>query len=189
MSRTSSPVGVRPAGPADAAAVGGIQARLWRAAYARDLPEEALAACTEQAFTAAWRDALTAPPGPDHVLLVAYDGGEIVGFAALSPADDPDLAGQAVLEVTVAGVDPRRRRLGHGSRLLAAAADLARERATSSLITWVLVAHEETRAFLQGAGFGPDRARRERVVDPAGRTVHEARLVAALPGSPEPQAR
>ena len=89
-----------------------------------------------------------------------------VGLAALGPSDDPDLAESGAVELLVLGVDPDHRRVGHGSRLLAAAAQFGAERGGALLTTWVLVNHEATRAFLQGAGFGPDRARRERVVSP-----------------------
>ncbi|QQS00301.1 MAG: GNAT family N-acetyltransferase [Austwickia sp.] len=190
MSRTHPDVGVRRAGPADADAVGAVQARLWRDAYAGDLPAEALEMCTAQAFADAWRVALSDYSGPDHVLLAAHEGSEIVGFAAISPSDDPDLAERGAVEITVAGVDPDRRGAGHGSRLLAAAADVARERGATGITVWVLAGHERTRAFLQGAGFGPDRARRTRVVDDAGATVLEARLATSLdppgPDAPDP---
>lgn len=182
MSATHSDVGVRRAATADAEAVGAIQAAVWRQAYRDDLPPEALAASTPSAFAAAWRRSLDPPPGPAHGLLIAHEAEAVVGLAALGPSDDPDLAESGAVELLVLGVDPDHRRVGHGSRLLAAAAQFGAERGGALLTTWVLVNHEATRAFLQGAGFGPDRARRERVVSPEGATVLEIRLVAALPG-------
>lgn len=177
MNATYGEAGVRRATHQDADAIGTVQAAIWHDAYAADLPADALAACTPQAFADAWRASLIAPPSPAYVLLVAHAGDAIVGLAALGPSDDPDLAETGAAELLVLGVDPGHRRQGHGSRLLAAAVDLCRERGVPLLAAWVLAGHEGTRAFLQGAGFGPDRARRHRVVDPDGGTVLEARLV------------
>ena len=58
--------------------------------------------------------------------------------------------------------------------------DLLREAGADGLSAWVLVPHEETRAFLVGAGLGPDGAYRDRVVSPEGATAREVRLVAAI---------
>ncbi|MCA0436662.1 MAG: GNAT family N-acetyltransferase [Actinobacteria bacterium] len=186
MSRIHSDVGVRQAGAGDAETVGRIQAELWRDAYADDLPPQALAVSTAEAFAAAWRASLTPPTQPDHALLLAHAGGDVVGLVALGPSEDPDLAGAGAVELLVGGVAVHRRGAGHGSRLLAAATDLARDRGAGLLTAWVLVSHERTRTFLQGAGFGPDRARRERIVDPDGRTVLEARFAASI--APDPAA-
>lgn len=180
MTGTShSDIGVRRATPADAEAIGDVQAAVWRAAYADVVPAEALAVSTPTAFADAWRSSLGRAT-PDHALLVAHEGAAVVGLAALGPSDDPDLDDATTIDLLVLGVAPARRRAGHGSRLLAAVADLARQRGARRLTAWVLIAHEETRAFLQGAGFGPDGARRRRIVDPDGGTVLEVRLVAGL---------
>lgn len=177
--------GVRRAGVADASAVGRVQALVWAQAFADDLPPQALELCTPEGFAAAWRAGLSDPPSPDHVLLLAHEGDHVVGLAALGPSPDPDSPGAS--EILVLGVEPEARRRGHGSRLLAAVADLTRD---GELLVWVVARHDGTRAFLQGAGFAPDGARRERVVDPDGGTVMEARLVTALsdvrPSPPAP---
>jgi GNAT superfamily N-acetyltransferase len=103
----------------------------------------------------------------------------VVGFAALGTSQDPD-TGQATGELTAIGVHPQARRQGHGSRLLNAVVDILREAGADGLATWVLVPHEETRAFLVGAGLVPDGAYRDRVVSPDGGTAREVRLVASI---------
>ncbi len=154
------------------------------------------------AFAAVWQRSLENPPDERHVLLVALDesaastppgdtgssyDGRVVGFAALGPSPDPD-ADDVTAELLVMGVHPGHRRRGHGSRLLNAAAETARELSFDWLTTWLLGRAEDDRAFLATAGFAPDRARRERVVgvDAAGRerTVLEVRLAVHL-GHPE----
>ncbi|MBW3086491.1 Mycothiol acetyltransferase [Austwickia sp. TVS 96-490-7B] len=170
--------GVRGALPADADDVGRLQAALWADAFAADLPEAVLAQCTPAAFSAAWRTSLSDPPSPGHVLWLAHEGSTVVGLSAVGPSDDPDLHNAA--EILVMGVDVDHRERGHGSRLLAASVEQARTLSAALLVAWVPFSQETVRAFLQGAGFAPDGARRTRVVDPQGRTLGEARMVAQL---------
>lgn len=178
---TSAPagaVGVRSATAADATDIGRLQAEVWASSYAGDLPRPVLESCTAESFAASWDQALTTdPPGPGRAVLLAYDEGRTVGLLVLEPTDDPDSVGTA--EIVELAVHPTVRRRGHGSRMLAAAVDLLRDGGASRMQTWVLVRHEETRAFFQGAGFAVDGARRERVVD-EDHTLLEARLVTVL---------
>ena len=74
--------------------------------------------------------AITSPPTPGHGVLVALEQNTVVGFAAFGPpeltaAEQPDPAGPTS-EISTLLVEPRWGRRGHGSRLLAAVADLAR---------------------------------------------------------------
>ncbi|WP_191563252.1 GNAT family N-acetyltransferase [Janibacter melonis] len=184
MSTPTPDAGVRPAGPNDLPALGVVQALVWQEAYDGVVPPEVHAQFEPQAFAAAWRQALAEPPEGVHRLLVATAGGQVVGFAALGPSQDPD-TGQATGELTAIGVHPQARRTGHGSRLLNAVVDTLKGAGADTLATWVLVPHEQTRAFLVGAGLAPDGAFRDRVVSPDGATAREVRLVASL-ADPEP---
>lgn len=170
---------VRIARPNDVAAVGVVQSTVWRDAYAAVLASEVLDQFEPRAFTAAWRHSLAAPPTPDHLLLVACAGEQIVGFAAVGPSDDPD-AEPTVAELLVIGVHPDARRQGHGSRLLNAVVDTARGRGRNTVNAWVLATDEHTRAFLRAAGFEPDGAHRTRIVSEDGATAAEVRLTASV---------
>lgn len=172
-------VSVRVAGPNDAPAVGVIQAALWREAYTPWVPAEVSAAFEPDAFARAWRESLTNPPEGVHRLLVALSGSQVVGFGVIGPAQDPD-AGPSVAEITVLGVHPDARRVGHGSRLLNAAVDLLREAGASDVNCWVRAGDDPTRAFLRTSGFVPDGAHRSRVVSPEGDTLGEVRLTASI---------
>ncbi len=163
----------------DAPAVGLVQALVWREAYAAHLPDDVVAQFEPRGFTNAWRSSLERPPSRDHLLLVACAGEQVVGFAAVAPSDDPDLA-QAGAELLVLGVHPEARRQGHGSRLLNAAVDTARGRGRTSLATWILADSVLVRDFLHAAGLESDGAQRERVVSAAGDTVWEVRLGASV---------
>ncbi|PRY63629.1 ribosomal protein S18 acetylase RimI-like enzyme [Knoellia remsis] len=170
---------VRTAVPTDAPAVGVVQSAVWTQAYAGRVPDEVVSAFEAPAFAKAWRQSLENPPAGVHRLLVARAGEQVVGFLAIGPSQDPD-AGPARGEVTAMGVHPGARRVGHGSRLLNAGIDHLRGAGAEDVAIWVLADDEATRAFLVGAGLGPDGAFRDRVVSPDGETLREVRLVASL---------
>ena len=122
-------VSVRPARPEDVGEIGRIQVDTWRTAYAEVLPAAVLEGLSPEAAAAAWAAAVSAPPTPRHHVLVALEQSWRVGFVALGPADDletddPEPASTVTLGPIL--VEPRWGRRGHGSRLLAAAADHAR---------------------------------------------------------------
>lgn len=152
--------GVRPARRADAAAVADIQVRAWRHGYRDLLPAGVLDEVTGPTAVETWRDrwaeAAAAPPTPRHRLLVAVASDLVVGFAAHGPAEDEDLDAAVAAELITLLVDPLHARAGHGSRLLAATADLLREDGFTTMITWVFEDDEVTRTFLGSAGWGPD---------------------------------
>jgi GNAT superfamily N-acetyltransferase len=154
-------VSVRPASPDDAAAVAAVQARAWREGYVEVLPLAVLAGLDPAAMAPGWQEAAASPPSPRHRLLVAVEGGQVTGFAASAPAEDDDLDAGEVTEVLALHVDPAAGRRGHGSRLLAATVDLAREDGVGAAVSWVLAGDRVTRHFLQAAGWAPDGATRD----------------------------
>ena len=163
----------------DLPALGIVQAAVWQEAYDGIVPPEVHAAFQPSAFAAGWRESVSNPPPGVYELLVARAGGQVVGFAAIAPSQDPD-AGQTTGEIIALGVHPHGRRQGHGSRLVNACVDRLREAGAEHVAAWVLVPHEMTRAFLAAAGLTPDGAYRDRVVSPDGATAREARLVAHI---------
>ena len=172
---------VRIARPADAPAVGLVQAAVWRDAYTAVLSPDVLEQFEGPAFARVWRASLATRPSPRHELLVACAGEQVVGFAAVGPSQDPD-ASPLTADLTALGVHPSARRQGHGSRLLNAAVDTLRAEGAETLHVWALAGDGDTRAFLTRAGLSPDGAFRDRVVSPEGATAREVRLVAALSG-------
>jgi GNAT superfamily N-acetyltransferase len=162
----------------DAAAVGKVQAAVWRAAYGDLLPQEIVDQFDPASFARVWRDSLRTPPSPRHVLLVGCAGDQVVGFAAVGPSSDRD-ATETSGEVLALAVHPDARGAGHGSRLLNAAVDTLRGKGFQSMALWLLAQDEETRAFLTAAGLNPDGAYRDRVLD-AGTLAREVRLTADL---------
>jgi len=84
----------------------------------------------------------------------------VVGFAAHAPAEDPDLDAATTAELVTLLVDPVHGRAGHGSRLLAATADLLGEDGFATVVCWVFEQDAVMRRFLGSAGWAPDGARR-----------------------------
>ena len=165
-------VSVRPARAQDAERIARVQLVTWREAYARLLPAETLALPEEQ-VAAVWLNAIESPPGPQHRVLVAMDGVELVGFAAAQPTADDDLA-PGVVELAALLVEPRWGRRGHGSRLLTAAVDLWRTDGSTVAVSWVFEADSVTTGFLEAAGWGHDGFGRG--LDTGPRVVTQRRL-------------
>jgi GNAT superfamily N-acetyltransferase len=161
MSEPHADVSVRIGWGADAPAVARLQVRAWRAAYATILPADVLDALDEDVIAETWRRSLTAPPDARHRLLVALDHGDLVGFAATGPADDPDSDLVADGAITTFHVDPDHTRQGHGSRLLHACVDTLRSDGFSRSVAWLFSADDPLRSFLVEAGWAPDGAHRE----------------------------
>ena len=152
--REHADVSVRPSIAPDDAAIARVQLRAWRSAHTTLLGAEVLERLDVAAVREQWARAITTPPSPTHHVLVACDGARVVGFAASRPVE-------AGAEIAALEVDPDHQRGGHGSRLLAACVDLARESGAQHVQTWVLDGDDAREQFLRGAGLGPDGARRD----------------------------
>jgi GNAT superfamily N-acetyltransferase len=151
---------VRPAFPGDAAEIARIQVVTWRTAYRAVLPPSMLEDWDADAAIDAWQRAVSAPPTPGHGVLVALEKNTVVGFAAYGPAElsgdeRPDPAGPTT-ELSTLLVEPRWGRRGHGSRLLAAVADLAGSTGAARLQVWLPDADQVSAGFYEAAGWGPD---------------------------------
>lgn len=138
-------VSARPAVPDDAAAIAQIQLEAWTAIIGADAVAGLPAAQVEET----WRMAVTTPPSRSHRVFVATDGPRVVGFAAIAEDD-----------VVALEVAPGERRVGHGSRLLAACVDTMRMSGRERLRMWVLEDDEARTRFATSAGLGPVGRRR-----------------------------
>ncbi len=175
--------GVRLARTPDVDAVAAVNVRSWRQRFEGTLPSEVLDSMDPSDLAMVWASGILNPPTALHRLLVAVDDGDIVGYAAIGPSQDPDAEGTTI-ELMALEVDPDRQRAGHGSRLMAAAVAHAESLGMLEAATWCAVDDEARRAFLQSAGWGPDTAYRDLLVgetpDGEDLLVREARLVTAL---------
>lgn len=164
---------VRLAQVSDAAAIARVQAAALSISYRDLLPARATSHFDEDAARVAWSAAISAPPTPKHRVLVALSKSDVVGFAAVVPGADDDLDPDADAELLALHVDPAALRQGHGSRLMHAVADHARDDGFARLVMWVFAADDALRGFLHAAGWAPDGSTRD--LD-TGELAHQVRL-------------
>jgi GNAT superfamily N-acetyltransferase len=178
-------VSVRPARPDDVGEIGRIQVETWRHGYRDILPAPVLDSLTPDGVSAAWADAVAAPPSARHRVLVALEKEWVVGFVAVAPSsdledDDPDPATTVTLGPLL--VEPRWSRRGHGSRLLAAAVDHARGDGMTRAIAWIPEADTASKEFYVSAGWAPDGLARG--LDTGAGELREIRLHTLLTDAP-----
>ena len=167
-------VSVRPATPQDGAEIARVQVVTWRAAYRALLPTSVLDQWDDAAAAAAWTAAAGAPPRPGAGVLVALERATVAGFAAFAPAEEtPDDAVGPVTEIATLLVEPRWGRRGHGSRLLAAVADLAAGAGARALQVWLPEEDRVSAGFYESAGWAPDGW--ARTLDTGGAPLRELR--------------
>ncbi|ADB32034.1 GCN5-related N-acetyltransferase [Kribbella flavida DSM 17836] len=152
---------VRLALPAEANAIGEVQVAAWRRAYEGLLPADVLLDLNPAQFAAQWRAALLSPGEARNRVMVALAGRDLVGFAAITPSDDPDADPRTDALVAELAVKPDATRAGHGSRLLNAVVDTIRADGFSRVTVWVNSTDDVLRAFYTEAGWAPDGAHRE----------------------------
>ena len=165
---------------ADAGRIGAVNVAAWRHRLTDVLPSDVLESLSADDLGMVWASGILNPPTEQHLLLVAVEDDAILGYAAVGPSADPD-ADAHTAELLALEVDPDHQRDGHGSRLIAAVADLCRQAGITTLSVWCPVGDERRRGFLQSAGWGPDTARRDLQVGPEDTDViREVRLITAL---------
>ena len=178
---TSADVSARIAWAEDAGAIAAVQVRAWRASYADLLPAEVLSTLDTDQIADGWRLALARPDDARNRVLVALERNLVTGFVVTGPATDPDCDPVFTGELTDLTVDPHKRGLGHGSRLLQAGADTLVADRFNRAVTWLPAGDDATRAFLTGGGWGPDGAHRTLDLQGDGTTtVKQVRLHTAL---------
>jgi ribosomal protein S18 acetylase RimI-like enzyme len=139
---------LRAATPADAPAVAALHAESWRFAYRGAYGDEYLDGPVYEDRTRVWKERLSSPPPNQHVIL-AEDGGVLVGFVCAYGADD-ERWGTLVDNLHVR---PALHRNGIGRRLLAAVADWSeKEHPGTGLYLWVLDQNARAQAFYQRLG-------------------------------------
>lgn len=139
-------VSARPAVLGDEEAIAAIQLAAWRGR----LGEESVEAIPYEDVLNAWGSAIESPPSRAHRVFVATDGPHVVGFAALAPGG----------EIIALEVAPEHRRMGHGSRLLAACVDTLHLTGGTSVSAWAMEGDDAREKFLTGAGLGEGGMRR-----------------------------
>lgn len=175
MTTAGPDVSARLAWPDDAAAIARIQHASWSASY--EAAEVGEVDVTELADR--WATLISRPPEARVRVLVAVERQAVRGFALVHPSADPDADQLKVGEIGEFVVDPEHQRLGHGSRLLQAAADTLTADSFGVMTWWVEASADACRAFATSAGWAPDGAHRE-LESPSGARLKQVRLHTAL---------
>jgi GNAT superfamily N-acetyltransferase len=175
---------VRPASLSDLPHIARIQLDTWQLAYADLLPPDVLAGLDVTEAASAWEDALTSGAA---ALFVAMEGDWTVGFCAVGPAQESDIADAAgalpadASTVALVGallVEPRWGRRGHGGRLLATAAGALRADGRTRGVAWIPETDQASRKFYARAGWFAEGT--ARTLDAGGRPLREIRLSGSL---------
>lgn len=144
--------------------------RLIRKVHGQEASAATEEVLNEAEMSAAWKEPIAMGVNQGRGVVVAEDAGFPVGFAAFHT--DPEFAGLEegkVGPVAVAAgsaqilafeVLPTHVNKGHGSRLLAAIADAARQSGVPGLATWIVAEDEGRVQFFQKAGLSPVGLRR-----------------------------
>lgn len=160
-------VNVRPARPDEAGDLARVQRRSWARAGSSVVPSAVLDRLVADEVVERWAATIQAPPTSGHHVLVARERETIVGMVAFGPAETDDAGVQpgpqgvppgesednATGEIATLLVEPRWGRRGHGSRLLAATVDMAREDGIANMITWIPENDSSARSFFGSAGW------------------------------------
>ncbi|MFG2889031.1 GNAT family N-acetyltransferase [Streptomyces sp. NPDC048248] len=165
---------------ADIDAVSALRVRGWQAAYRGLMPQAYLDAMSVAADAERRRSWFGRRP-PKMSDLVAERDGEVVGWACVGPARDPDIAppegaltgGEPPGELLTLYVMPALIGTGVGRALLAAAMGRARAAGFGTLYLWVVRGNARARRFYERAGFVPDGS--EEAYEVGGRSVPELR--------------
>jgi GNAT superfamily N-acetyltransferase len=140
---------IRPATPADAAAIAQVRVDAWRVTYRGMIPESYLAAMKVEDSAAMWLRVLSANAEAVCVF-VAEDDGAVVGFASGNRLAPPKHGFDAELSAIYLARDHQRS--GIGTRLLGAVAGTLQTRGATGLLTWVIAGNRPARTFYEQLG-------------------------------------
>lgn len=145
---------VRRAALPDAPTLARLHVEAWRDAYRELLPADVLATMTRERRERQWRHLLGR--ADDRTFVAEGERGP-VGFVAVGPPRDPDLAalggvGEVYAIYLVAAAWGR----GHGRALWEAAEGALRERGDREVALWVLETNARARGFYERMGLTED---------------------------------
>ena len=170
---------IREAALEDAAAIGLVHVRGWRAAYDGIMPRAVLDALDPDRRADMWRQ-IIGEPAVAQGTWVALEGEVVVGFASAAPSRDPDADAEAVGELQAVYVDPDSYRRGIGTLLLAEATDDMTRHGFREATLWVVRENEKGRSFYETHGWEHDGT--DKVEDIGGASITELRYRRALGG-------
>ncbi len=146
---------IRPATPADAAALARVHIDAWRAAYRGLVPDTYLAALDYERRAERFREALAAHA--EETYLVEQNGA-VAGFMTLGPCRDADLDPGATGEIWGIYLAPEHWRKGIGRFLFRQGEQMLKARGYVQITLWVFEGNAQARRFYEALGFQADGA-------------------------------
>jgi len=150
----ASPVRLRDARPADAAAIADLNVRAWKASFAGLVPEALLEGQRAEARERYFAEHL--PSTPPMRTWVAERDGRVIGFTHLGPSRDPDAPEAAEIYGMYAA--PEAVGTGAGRALMEAALAWFRSGPWAEAILWTLPGDHRAARFYRAWGWAPDGA-------------------------------
>lgn len=163
--------------PADCEAVAAVRVEGWRTAYRGLMPQPYLDALSVERDAERRREHLTNGDG-SVVDVVAERAGEVIGWGCYGPYREDGGGRTADGELYALYVRPDQWSTGAGRLLTAELTARAAADGCPRLLLWVLKANDRARRFYERAGFAPDGAEEDFVVD--GVAVPEVRYAMRL---------
>ncbi|HMQ57827.1 MAG TPA: GNAT family N-acetyltransferase [Rhizobiaceae bacterium] len=139
-------IDIRPAEPADAAAIAGVHEMSWQNAYAGLIPHKALQRMLARRDSRWWDRAIRRATS----ILVIDIGGAIVGYATLGLNRARALPQEG--EIYELYILPEYQGIGLGGRLFAAARRMLGDHGCKGLVIWALEENLNALSFYTGLG-------------------------------------
>jgi ribosomal protein S18 acetylase RimI-like enzyme len=116
-------------------------------------------------------------------VLVAREAGQVVGFAGISPARDPDLDPASVGQLTTIYLLPQAWGRGHGRDLMTGALAALDQAGYREAVLYVLDTNTRARNFYQAGGWQPDGTAKQEPLRGTAVTLNEVRYRHRLPAA------
>lgn len=143
---------IRKAEREDAAAIGIVHVRAWRAAFQGVVVQELLDEMEFGRSAAEWDSLLAEARWPESGAMVAEDDGRrVVAFVGFGPGEAPGVA-----EIATCYSVPEVWGTGVGRRLFSAAMSALADAGYEQVTLWVLEANRRARRFYEAAGWRAD---------------------------------
>jgi ribosomal protein S18 acetylase RimI-like enzyme len=137
-------VTIRPGRTADAEGIANVHAMSWRHTYRGIVPQSHLDGMTPEKTVQRWREAMA---GEVAQMLVADDGGKIIGFQVYGPAREPAFGYSG--ELYAAYFLPEAMGKGLGTAMMKHVVKDLAARALNDMIVWVMEANDRGRRFYE----------------------------------------
>jgi ribosomal protein S18 acetylase RimI-like enzyme len=147
---------IRPARATDAARIALVHVRSWQGAYRGLLPQAYLDGLDPAQRVGRWEQALAEAQATPAGILVADNGGSLLGFVAYSPSRDADADPGLVGQIGAIYLLPDAWGKGMGRQLLDAAIERLAAEGFGLATLWVLDSNIRARRFYEAGGWSAD---------------------------------